>query len=108
MLAAGCSSKPQTVSPSGISKFASCITGSPAGRDVVCVVQEGGASAEATASLGEEPTRWPFGFTGAPVAANEHVADPVPMIEASGQSSIRVQPSGAVTLSPWIDAVRSP
>src|SRR5436309_5844135 len=108
MVAAGRSSKPQTVSPSGPSKFASCSTGRPAGRGVVCRMQEGDASAEATASLGEEPTGWPFGLTGAPVAANEHVFDPAPMIDASGQSSIRVQPSGAVTLRPWIDTVRSP
>jgi hypothetical protein len=48
------------------------------------------------------------GPIGLPVAENEHVCEVVGSREATGQSSISVHPSGAVTAMPWMVAVRSP
>jgi hypothetical protein len=48
------------------------------------------------------------GPNGLPVAENEHVCEVVGRMEARGQSSIRVHPSGAVTAMPWMVAMRAP
>src|SRR5262245_15575547 len=49
----------------------------------------------------------PFPSTGVPVPLNEHASLVVGRTAASGESSMRVHPAGAVTGTPPIDVVRS-
>src|SRR3954464_5870286 len=63
-----------------------------------------------TASPAEDPFASlddPFPSTGVPDPLNEHDSLVVARIAASGKSSTRVQPAGAVTGTPPIDVVRS-